>query len=1272
MSARFRALAGAALLVCAIPLYGAPPGASAAPGGTPPARTAPAEPGPAEPASPHRVTLITGDVVVYDDNPAAARIEPAPRENGGRLAFTTTTNSRGVSVYPSDAVPLITAGRLDPALFNVTTLAAEGRTDGETPVIPVIAKTDGRPAALAVTTHLTGAVGLRVDKAQAPGFWNALKSDSLGLSKVSLDRKVKPVLDHAAPRSAPAAAPDPDAEGTGVTVAVVDTGIDVGHPDLVGRVAAEADFSGDGDTGDHHGHGTHVASTIAGSGAASGGKYRGVAPGATLLSAKVFDRTGSGDESQVMAGIEWAVAQGAKIVNLSLGAGVTDGTDPLSELVDRLSAEHGTLFVAAAGNSGSGDRTVTTPGAAASALTVGAVDRDDRLAWFSSRGPRLRDALVKPEIVAPGVDVVAARAAGTSMGTPVDDRYTSSSGTSMATPHVAGAAALLAQQHPDWTGGVIKDVLASTAKDVGLKWYEQGAGRLDIPRALTQRMTGPASAGFGRVEGTEPAAHQVVYRNEGGTPQHVDLSLGVQSWDGTPPKPDSMRLTTGSLSLPPGSTAATTVTVDPDAGPAGVYGGTIVVGDAQGGTIRTPVSTYNPPPAQPISVRVLDSTGAPATEALAQVVDDALGEGNRNDPFLDQVEHWVDLVGGVGRVSLPRSTYSVLGWVVENGLTARRWCGLGASELVVDKPTTVTLDCRAAVPVRGDTTVRTDQRDRTVTLRRVLPAPAGGVGNTTEIGLSAGAADWETRVTPAAPTKVGAISLQDYAILGSAAVDLVDAGGRRLDPGYDVGSVTGSLVGGHRFALVPPGGDVKGKAVVVRIAPPTGAADPVGAVDLAMSKAAQTAARAGAAALVAYVDLPGAIAPTPPVGAALPVFTLDQAQGESLRAKGGDVTITVRATPEAMFNLSVVDRNGVPKDRVRRYRPEDLVATRTAYHADQPGLTAGKSWYAFPDGLWKTQFVQGVGITAPGTWTEYTGPGDQRTVWKRVTTLGVPGRAALSINRFNVYKPGERTRPDEFWFRAPLRPGAVELNADHPGRYPSAEGRWRVPCSQCREGDMFTPALQWVDGQGFVSPQENSKYFATTTARLFRDDLEILPVKDPFARFPRFALAPRSARYRLEVTDVMAGAGRIGAPSTLLFGHARRIETTWTFTSSRSDDAPPPGYSCQHGDRCAFQPLIQVDYRLPLDVTNTLSGDTFDLAVASHTGAHDAGPVVWVHVAWSTDGTTWTDVVAKPRGGGVWSVAAPAASGDVSLRVDARDSRGNTVRQTIRGTYRSG
>ncbi|MFJ6949482.1 S8 family serine peptidase [Streptomyces wuyuanensis] len=210
-------------------------------------------------------------------------------------------------------------------------------------------------------------------------------------------------------------------QGQGVKVAVLDTGVDAAHPDLQGRIEKAKDFSGSSSTDDRFGHGTHVASIVGGTGAASSGTRRGVAPKAGLLIGKVLGDDGYGSESAVIDGMEWAAGEKAEVVNMSLGADIrTDGTDVMSQAVDSLTATTGTLFVVAAGNSGPDPSGIGSPGAADAALTVAAVERDDSLAGFSSRGPRFGDGAVKPDVSAPGVGIVAARAAGTTMGTPVD------------------------------------------------------------------------------------------------------------------------------------------------------------------------------------------------------------------------------------------------------------------------------------------------------------------------------------------------------------------------------------------------------------------------------------------------------------------------------------------------------------------------------------------------------------------------------------------------------------------------------------------------------------------------------------------------------------------------------------------------------------------------------------------------------------------------------------------------------------------------------------
>ncbi|MDI7275453.1 MAG: S8 family serine peptidase, partial [Anaerolineae bacterium] len=233
---------------------------------------------------------------------------------------------------------------------------------------------------------------------------------------------------------------------------------------------------------DGHGHGTHVAGIVAGTGSSSAGKYRGVAPDATLYSAKVLGADGGGLTSTVIAGLEWAVDQEVHVINLSLGSsGSSDGTDALSVACDTIMAR-GIVVCVAAGNDGPGHYTIGSPGAAQQPITVGACTLDGQVAEFSSRGPTA-DGRVKPDIVLPGVNVTSCRATGTRMGAPLDPYYTSASGTSMATPVAAGLVALLLEAFPGLRPAEVKERLKRTAVDLGLSPYAQGAGRGDALRA---------------------------------------------------------------------------------------------------------------------------------------------------------------------------------------------------------------------------------------------------------------------------------------------------------------------------------------------------------------------------------------------------------------------------------------------------------------------------------------------------------------------------------------------------------------------------------------------------------------------------------------------------------------------------------------------------------------------------------------------------------------------------------------------------------------------
>jgi subtilisin family serine protease len=198
--------------------------------------------------------------------------------------------------------------------------------------------------------------------------------------------------------------------------------------------------------------------------------------------------------------------------------------------VNRLSEETGALFVIAAGNSGPAPYSVSAPGAADAALTVGAVHGPgkgvDQLASFSSRGPRVGDNAIKPDLTAPGVDVLAARSQYAPEG---EGAYQTMSGTSMATSHVAGAAALLAAKHPDWTGQQLKDALVSTTSSTQrFSPFQAGSGRVDVAAAVKATLVASgnafAQAHYPYTPG-QSVRKDVTYTNTGAEPVTVDLSL---------------------------------------------------------------------------------------------------------------------------------------------------------------------------------------------------------------------------------------------------------------------------------------------------------------------------------------------------------------------------------------------------------------------------------------------------------------------------------------------------------------------------------------------------------------------------------------------------------------------------------------------------------------------------------------------------------------------------------------------------------------------------
>lgn len=325
-------------------------------------------------------------------------------------------------------------------------------------------------------------------------------------------------------------------DGTGVSVAVLDSGIDPNHIALTdaqskSRIIVNQDFTGELDatglpiTSDPYGHGTHVAALAAGNGKVAQNAYLGMAPNASVLNLRVLNSQGVGTEASLLSALDWVAtnrtAYNIRVINMSLGMPAIDSYqfDPVCQAVRSL-VNSGVVAVAAAGNHGkdsSGNKVyglIDCPGNEASAITVGAANtfgtdsrNDDTVATFSSRGPtrsfwtdtygvKHYDNLIKPDVVAPGNKIISAEAYHNYLVTtyPTLDAGVSNTdtrkmmflnGTSMASPVVAGAAALLLQANPKLTPNLVKAILMYTAQQLpNFNAFEQGAGEINLDGAM--------------------------------------------------------------------------------------------------------------------------------------------------------------------------------------------------------------------------------------------------------------------------------------------------------------------------------------------------------------------------------------------------------------------------------------------------------------------------------------------------------------------------------------------------------------------------------------------------------------------------------------------------------------------------------------------------------------------------------------------------------------------------------------------------------------------
>lgn len=279
--------------------------------------------------------------------------------------------------------------------------------------------------------------------------------------------------------------------GKGITIAVMDTGI-YAHGDFDNRIIGFKDLIHNRvGIYDDNSHGTHVAGICAGTGILSNGRYAGMAPQSNVVMIKILDEYGNGETNSVIKGIDWIIKNkqkyNIKILNISVGTLPRTGSEEKSAIIESVENawDNGIVVVAAAGNSGPAGYTITTPGISKKIITVGSSDDGQQDAFgrtkinYSGRGPTL-SCVCKPDVVAPGINITACN----SMNTKDSRPYSIKSGTSMSTPIVAGAIALLLEKYPDMGTRDVKMRLRERALNIGLPRNRQGWGAVDIEKFL--------------------------------------------------------------------------------------------------------------------------------------------------------------------------------------------------------------------------------------------------------------------------------------------------------------------------------------------------------------------------------------------------------------------------------------------------------------------------------------------------------------------------------------------------------------------------------------------------------------------------------------------------------------------------------------------------------------------------------------------------------------------------------------------------------------------
>ncbi|WP_027657356.1 S8 family serine peptidase, partial [Salinispora vitiensis] len=1112
------------------------------------------------------------------DGKTIAEVDQPNNTTGG---FSIQQHGDDLYVLPDEAKPLLADDRLDQRLFNVTDLIDMGYDDAHTTQIPLIATypeaathTTTAPSGTTLTHDLPAINGhaLTTNKNDTRTLWSTLtagpsQTRASGVTKLWLDGQVHADLADSVPQVGAPEAWNAGYNGDGSTVAVLDSGIDPTHPDLVDQIQDSVSFVPDEDTTDVNGHGTHVASTIAGTGAASDGDNTGVAPAADLIIGKVLNDGGIGYDSWVIAGMQWAAESGADVVNMSLGdSSRTDGLDPIALAVDTLSAQHDTLFVVAAGNDYGG--LIGTPGTAESALTVSAVDKQDQLARFSSAGPLARTGALKPDLTAPGAAINAAR----SQHSTGDGMYHSLDGTSMATPHVAGAAAILTQQHPNWTNTQLKNALMSSTQALSDTYsaYQVGTGRLDVAAAVNRTVQATGSVFFGYFDWPHqptdtPVTKSVTLTNTSTTPVTINLTTTGNK---------AFTLNDSTVTVPAEGQIDVPVTGDPTTADIGEHTDYLIGTDASTGeTItRTALGLIKEDERYDLTIKLRDRNGEPTSGAV--LIDQA---GER---FAESVT-----VDGEQTLRLAPGTYTLN---TDLDVAGEQADSLGLALLVapgikLDKPTEVTLDASQARLLDTTTPQRTEDRRRTLTYAVDYP-------NADRFRFAYRIPIWyddlyvlptekpaESAFTLGARWRKGepVLSLRAFGLLPIDAVvqasSTITTGAQWLRPVY---AGTGTP---EDYANV----DADGKIAVIK------RSDDISAADRAAAAAA-----AGAELLLIVNDNPGILHEW--VGdSPIPIASVHRDIGNILitLAKHGmpPLKVTQKEYPDTIYDLNQAWSERVP-DQPLTYHPShhDLARIDARYHAVQD--TTGEGY------RYDLTLIPAIGSPEreqyPGTRTEWVTPD---TEWYETHAQGDWEDRAFT----DTYAKGTTTRRD--WFAPAVRP---------------AFGRGYSVSNSRYQDTMLLNVQSWSPSGSQLEHAGNMQYGSVpTNMKLYQGDT-LLHENTIGAYLPNKEVPAGTLPYRL-VLDASRPAEE--------WGLSTRTHTEWDFISSTNE-----------ADRHAPEPLtlLQLDYELETDLRGDVEAGTHqDISITPkpQPGGSGTGTITAVELEVSyDDGTTWQPITLTP------------------------------------------